>query len=79
MKIQKIKNVQVPIEVILGKTELSVMDISRIGDGSIIQLDSFAGEPIPLRAADEIIAYGEVVVIDEHFGIRVTRLIQDEE
>jgi flagellar motor switch protein FliN/FliY len=71
----------VPIEVIieLGQTELSIRRILEIGPGSIIELDRMAGEPVDLVVNDKVIAHGEVVVIEENFGIRITNLVTPEE
>ncbi|HXP89429.1 MAG TPA: flagellar motor switch protein FliN [Fibrobacteria bacterium] len=71
----------VPIEVIieLGQTELSIRRILEIGPGSIIELDRMAGEPVDLVVNDKVIARGEVVVIEENFGIRITTLVTPEE
>jgi len=71
----------VPIEVIieLGQTELSIRRILEIGPGSIIELDRMAGEPVDLVVNDKVIARGEVVVIEENFGIRITNLVTPEE
>jgi flagellar motor switch protein FliN/FliY len=79
MKIGSIREVKVPMQVIIGETAQTVVNIAEIGVGSIIQLDSFAGEPLDLVAAGEKIARGEVVVIDENFGIRVTEILSSKE
>jgi flagellar motor switch protein FliN len=76
MKMGNISDVMVPVEVVLGGTSLRLEDFSAIGPGSIIELQSFAGEPVDLVAAGKRIAKGEVVVIDENFGIRVTEVIR---
>ena len=78
MKNVHIKDVRVPLRVVLGETELAVEDIASMGQGTIIELSSNAGEPVDLYAAGERIARGEVVVIDENFGIRVTELLREE-
>jgi flagellar motor switch protein FliN/FliY len=65
----------VPLTVVLGTNMLPVADVATIRPGSIIELDSLAGEPVSLLAAGEPIAKGEVVIIDENFGIRVTELL----
>ena len=72
MKGGRINDVKVPVEVVLGGAELTLEDFSTLGPGSIIELHSLAGEPVDLVAAGKRIARGEVVIIDEHFGIRVT-------
>ena len=78
MALGKIKDVQVPIQVIIGETSLSVEDISNLQEGSIVELDSLAGEPVIVEAAGKPVAKAEVVVIDENFGFRVTDLIEAE-
>lgn len=73
-----LRNALVPVEVVLGGTELTVDEMSRLAEGSIIQLRSVAGEPVELRAGGTAIAQGEVVVIDENFGIRITSVPTDD-
>lgn len=67
----------VPLEVTveLGKTKKSIREILELGPGSIIQLDKLAGEPVDLLVNGKLIAKGEVVVIDETYGIRITTII----
>ncbi len=78
MKTGKISDVKIPLQVMLGETRRTVLEISTIGEGTIIELGALAGEPVDLLAAGEKIAKGEVVVIDENFGIRVTELLDNE-
>ena len=73
MKTQ-LEKVKIPLMVVLGTKEIELSEVAEIGAGSIIELDKLAGEPVDLYASGEIIAKGEVVVIDENFGIRVTKL-----
>ena len=54
---------------------MTVQDILRLGRGSVVQLERLAGEPIDLYVADRRFAEGEVVVLGEHFGVRITRII----
>jgi len=75
MKTGTIDDVQVNLEVVLGETSVSVKELSAVGPGTIIELLSMAGEPVELRAAGKAIALGEVVVIDENFGVRVTEVL----
>ncbi|MBP7095952.1 MAG: FliM/FliN family flagellar motor switch protein [Spirochaetia bacterium] len=69
-----VEDARLRVEVVLGGTELTVGELSEVGRGSIIALESIAGEPVELRAGGRTVARGEVVVIDENFGIRVTEL-----
>ena len=78
MSSESVAKVRVPVEVVLGRTELTVDDIAGLGVGSIIELEALAGEPVEFMAAGECIARGEVVVIDEFFGIRLTRIVAEE-
>jgi flagellar motor switch protein FliN/FliY len=64
-----------PVSIELGRTSMSVQEILRLGRGSVIQLDRLAGEPIDIYVGDRRFAEGEVVVLGEHFGVRVTRIL----
>jgi flagellar motor switch protein FliN/FliY len=64
---------QVTVE--LGRTRRSVKEILELSAGSIIELDKLAGEPVDILVNNRLIAKGEVVVIDENFGVRVTDII----
>jgi flagellar motor switch protein FliN/FliY len=63
------------VTVELGRTKRSVQDILNLSSGSIIELDKLAGEPVDILVNNKLIAKGEVVVIDENFGVRVTDII----
>ncbi|MFB1049564.1 flagellar motor switch phosphatase FliY [Paraliobacillus sp. JSM ZJ581] len=64
---------QVTVE--LGRTSHTVKDILELSSGSIIELDKLAGEPVDIHVNNKLIAQGEVVVIDENFGVRVTDIV----
>jgi flagellar motor switch protein FliN/FliY len=70
----------VPLEVTveLGRTHKLIKDILSFSPGTIIELDTLAGEPIDILVYGKFVAKGEVVVIDENFGIRVTDIISAE-
>jgi len=68
-------SLSLPISIELGRTSMSVQEILRLGRGSVIQLDRLAGEPIDIFVGDRRFAEGEVVVLGEHFGVRVTRIL----
>jgi flagellar motor switch protein FliN/FliY len=63
-----------PVSIELGRTSMTVQEILRLGRGAVIQLDRLAGEPIDIFVGDRRFAEGEVVVLGEHFGVRVTRI-----
>ena len=68
-------DVQMVLTVELGRTSKYIKDILNLGEGSIIELDKLAGDPVDLLVNGKLIAKGEVVVIDENFGVRVTNII----
>ncbi|HUX37849.1 MAG TPA: FliM/FliN family flagellar motor switch protein [Rectinemataceae bacterium] len=74
MKTGTIDDVQVRLEVVLGEASLSVKELASLRSGRIVELESICGEPVELRASGQLVARGEVVVLDEKFGIRVTEL-----
>ncbi len=68
-------DVKLPISVELGRTEMLVKEILNCGPGTVIELNKLAGEPVDVLVNGRMVATGEVVVVDEHFGIRLTNLI----
>ncbi len=68
-------DVPMRVTVELGRTRMTIKDILNLGEGSIIELEKLAGEPVDVLVNDKLIALGEVVVIDENFSVRVTKVI----
>lgn len=75
--IDLIMDVPLEVTVELGRTSKSIKDILDFSPGTIIELDKLAGEPIDVLVNGKFVAKGEVVVIEESFGIRVTEIIKD--
>ena len=73
--ISLIMDVFMEMTVELGRTKKSIKDILGMGEGTIIELDKLAGEPVDILVNHKAIAKGEVVVIDENFGVRVTEIL----
>ncbi len=73
--ISMLLDLTLPISIELGRTAMTVQDILRLGRGSVIQLDRLAGEPIDVFVGDRRFAEGEVVLLGETFGVRITRII----
>ncbi len=67
-----------PVAIELGRTRMSVQEVLALGRGSVIQLERLAGEPIDVFVGDRRFAEGEVVVVGEQFGVRITRIIRPE-
>ena len=60
------------VTVELGRTKMDIREILGLGPGSVVELDKLAGEPVDVLVNDRLIARGEVVVIDDRFGVRIT-------
>ena len=69
-----ILDVPLEITVELGRTRKSIKDILELTNGSIVELDKLAGEPVDIQVNGKFLAKGEVVVIDENFGVRITEI-----
>ncbi|MGB4589273.1 MAG: flagellar motor switch phosphatase FliY [Clostridiaceae bacterium] len=71
----------VPLEfsVVLGKTKKTIQDILALGAGSVVELNKLADEPLEVYVNGKLIAHGEVVVINENFGIRMTQILSKEQ
>ena len=72
-----IKDVPLEVTVELGRTQKRISDILDFAPGTIIELDKIAGEPVDVLVNGKLVAKGEVVVIEESFGVRVTDIIKD--
>jgi len=72
-------DVPLQVTVELGRTKMAIKDILELGTGSIVELDKLAGEPVNLLVNGKLIAKGEVVVIDENFGLRITDIVSPAE
>jgi flagellar motor switch protein FliN/FliY len=77
--IEMLLDVSLPISIELGRTRMAIADILALGPGSVVELNKLAGEPVDLMVNQKIVAKGEVVVIDENFGVRITQLVTPEE
>jgi flagellar motor switch protein FliN/FliY len=67
------------ISVELGRTKMLINDLLQLGQGSVIELDKLAGEPMEIYVNNRLIARGEVVVVNEKFGVRLTDIISPSE
>lgn len=77
--IDMLMDVQIPILVELGHTEMMMRDVLALSPGSIVELDTLAGEPVKITIRGKIIAQGEVVVVDENFGVKITKIANQQE
>jgi flagellar motor switch protein FliN/FliY len=68
-----------PVSIEFGRTSMTVQEVLALGSGSVIQLERMVGEPIDIFVSDRKLAEGEVVVIGEHFGVRITRVLVEQD
>ncbi|KAB8027720.1 flagellar motor switch protein FliN [Fluviispira multicolorata] len=71
-RMKMVLDVPLKVTVELGRTKLLVNDLLQLGQGSVIELDKMAGEPMEIYVNDKLVAMGEVVVVNEKFGVRLT-------
>jgi len=77
--IDLLMDVDLPVSIELGRTHMPIADILALGPGSVVELNKLAGEPVDLLVNQKVVAKGEVVVVDENFGLRITQLLTQEE
>jgi flagellar motor switch protein FliN/FliY len=68
-------DVQLDMSVELGRASMMVRDVLQLGPGSVVELDKLGGEPVDVLVNGRLIARGEVVVVDENFGVRITEIL----
>jgi flagellar motor switch protein FliN/FliY len=73
--LQRLHDVPVELAVEIGRTRMTIGETLGLGPGSIVSLNRLAGEPVDLLVNGRPIARGEVVVVDEEFGLRVTEIL----
>jgi len=70
-----LKQIQIPLTLVMGTKNISLEDFATLKEGSLGVLDTYAGEPATLMAGEKPVALAEVVVIDELFGYRITKML----
>jgi len=73
--LSSLMTVTLPVSIELGRTRMTLQEIMELGRGSLVQLDRLVGEPIDVMVGDRHFAQGEVVVMGEQFGVRITRIM----
>jgi flagellar motor switch protein FliN/FliY len=77
--IQRVLDIPVQLSVELGRTKVPIKHILQLGQGSVVELDALAGEPMDVLVNGYLIAQGEVVVVNDKFGIRLTDVVTPSE
>lgn len=77
--LEVILDIPVTLSVEIGHTKVSIRKLLSLGQGSVVELDRLAGEPLDIKINGTLIAHGEVVVVNDKFGIRLTDIISTAE
>ncbi|MBD3315511.1 MAG: flagellar motor switch protein FliN [Chitinivibrionales bacterium] len=77
--IDMLLDVELDVQIELGRADLAIKRILELAPGSVVELDRMAGEPVDLLVNNKVVAKGEVVVVDENFGIRIVSLVSPED
>ena len=74
-----LKNIPVTISVEVGRTSLQIKELMRLTQGSVVELDRLAGEPLDLLVNDTLVAQGEIVLVNDRYGMRLTQIVPKSE
>ena len=74
-----ILDIPLEISVTVGKTRILVNDLLQLGEGSVIEIEKLVGEPFEVYANEKQIAKGEIVIVNDRFGIRITEILSPKE
>lgn len=77
--LEAILDIPVTLSIEIGRTRISIRNLLQLNQGSVVELDRLAGEPLDVLVNGTLIAHGEVVVVNEKFGIRLTDVISAQE
>ena len=70
-----LQNISVTLSIEVGRAMIKIKDLMRLTQGSVVELDRIAGEPLDLLVNNTVVAQGEVVLVNESYGIRLTRVV----
>jgi flagellar motor switch protein FliN/FliY len=79
LDIEQIQDIRLPVSLYLGNTKMKIRELLELKAGSVVSLDRLAGETVDFVVNNKIIAKGEVVIIDDSFGVRLVTLLSPEE
>lgn len=77
--IEFLLDIPLELSVEIGRTKLEIRELLKLGPGSVVELDKLAGEPLDVYVNDRLVARGEVVVVNEKFGLRLTEVVSKKE
>jgi flagellar motor switch protein FliN/FliY len=74
-----LQNIVVSLSIEVGRAEIKIKDLMRLSQGSVVELDRIAGEPLDLLVNNSVVAQGEVVLVNDRYGVRLTRVVPSSE
>ncbi|WP_029551744.1 flagellar motor switch protein FliN [Thermocrinis jamiesonii] len=78
-KLKKFLDLPLVVEVVVGSTTLTLGEILNLGPGSVVELDNLVEEPVDIKVNGKLIAKGEIVVVEDKFGVKITDIVEKEE
>lgn len=76
---ERVMDIELTVSVVLGRTKMALKDIFELGKGSLIELDTFENQEVEIFVNGRKIGYGQIVIIDQNFGVRITNILGEEE
>ncbi|MFT7493622.1 MAG: flagellar motor switch protein FliN/FliY [Alteromonas macleodii] len=77
-KLRTLENIEVEMSIEVGRADISISELLRLNEGSVVELNRLAGEPLDILVNGTMIAKGEVVMVGERFGIRFSEIVDPE-
>lgn len=77
--LETILDIPVSLSVEIGSTKISIKNLLQLNQGSVVELERLAGEPLDVKVNDTLVAHGEIVVVNEKYGIRLTDIVSTHE
>ena len=75
MNREVIQNIPITMAIEVGRASLKIRDLIRLTQGSVVELDRLAGEPLDIVVNDTVVAQGEVVLVNDRYGVRLTKVV----
>ena len=69
-----LQNITVTMSIEVGRAQIKIRDLMRLTQGSVVELDRIAGEPLDLLVNNTVVAHGEIVLVNDRYGVRLTRV-----
>jgi flagellar motor switch protein FliN/FliY len=79
IKPEVLQNIVVNLSIEVGRAQIKIKDLMRLTQGSVVELDRIAGEPLDLLVNNSVVAQGEIVLVNDRYGVRLTRVVPSSE